>query len=370
MSRYSDVLHKAEPPPLPVVDWASIGQTAPRPVPITYQGPDAPLPTADIVVLTWTSAEWSALDHVFLNSNTTRAPKSAYDWHKSWYLYSHTAPPPPSDQSGPPLWGYYQMVEITTIKGDTLRVLLFKCDSHLAHPPWFQGLYNMLVQIINDVKPQFIYSIGTAGGSREDVRLGDVVITNAAEIKIECDENAGAPNNQTFVCDGPFPATTLLAAAEARLFFDMSTVVTDAALQSAVVQLHDQVPDSASFGLSDLLNSALSPGQLHDSKALPMPGIPLLTTDYYYIATGTDSTQWPVLEMDDAVIGYVAGQRGIEYAFVRNVSDPLVPNVTSGGVTIPFDVRKRWSGLIYEEFGLYTSFNGAVTTWATIAGHD
>jgi nucleoside phosphorylase len=150
----------------------------------------------------------------------------------------------------------------------------------------------------------------------------------------------------------------------------MSTVVTDEALENTIVQLHQQVPDSASFGLSDLVNQAIAPGQMHDSKALPMPGTALLTTDYYYIATGTDSAQWSVLEMDDAVIAYVAGQHGIEYAFVRNISDPLVPNTGGGGQTIPDDVRGRWSGLIYEEFGFYTSFNGAITTWATIAGQD
>jgi hypothetical protein len=31
-------------------------------------------------------------------------------------------------------------------------------------------------------------------------------------------------------------------------------------------------------------------------------------------------------------------------------------------------VRKRWSGLIYETYGLYTSVNGAIATWATLAG--
>jgi hypothetical protein len=31
-------------------------------------------------------------------------------------------------------------------------------------------------------------------------------------------------------------------------------------------------------------------------------------------------------------------------------------------------VRDRWSGLIYENFGLYTSFNGALATWSAIAG--
>ena len=38
----------------------------------------------------------------------------------------------------------------------------------------------------------------------------------------------------------------------------------------------------------------------------PTPGQPLLTTDYYFIASGDDAAQYAVLEMDDGVIGYVA----------------------------------------------------------------
>nr|MCU0341393.1 hypothetical protein [Spirosomataceae bacterium] len=41
---------------------------------------------------------------------------------------------------------------------------------------------------------------------------------------------------------------------------------------------------------------------------------------------------------------------------------------TNTGVTISDTVRGDWSGLIYKNFGLYTSFNGALATWATIAG--
>ena len=35
--------------------------------------------------------------------------------------------------------------------------------------------------------------------------------------------------------------------------------------------------------------------------------------------------------MDDAVLGQVAGTMGVNYAFVRNVSDPVVPSQTQNG---------------------------------------
>lgn len=373
MSRYSDVLvlpYGGEWSPLPVVDWQRIGQVAPAPVPITYQGSDAPLPKADIVVLTWTSAEWSAFDHVFLNSSTTRT-KTSRDWQSNWYLYKRNAPPPAAGQSTSPLWGYYQLVEMNTAKGNKLRVLLFKCDSHLAHPPWFQGLADMVARILEDAQPAWIYSIGTAGGTRDDVRLGDTVVTNAAHIKLQNPENTGSPvNDQSFVCSDGFPSSDLFEAIQEQLYFSMNHVVTYPVLQNALAQLHQKVQDSAQFGLDDLLNAALRPEELQESRALPMQGTPLLTTDFYYIATGTDASQWAVLEMDDAVIAYVAAQQNVKYAFFRNISDPLVPNMTGGGETIPDDVRDQWSGLIYEDFGFYTSFNGAITSWATITAQD
>jgi hypothetical protein len=72
--------------------------------------------------------------------------------------------------------------------------------------------------------------------------------------------------------------------------------------------------------------------------------------------------------MDAAVVAWVAAQHGVDYLFVRNVSDPLVPAATASGAAIPEQVRNGWSSLIYEDFGLYSSFNGALTTWAVIAG--
>lgn len=370
MSRYSDVWVKPNTgdwPPLPVVDWQRIGQSAPVPVPVAYQGADAPLPRADVVVMTWTSAEWSAFDQVFLNSATTRT-REATDWRQSWYAYSRNAPTVAGVSPYTPLWGYYQLVDIPGAGGAPQRVLLFKCNTHLAHAPWFQGLAQMVQLILADAQPSLILSIGTAGGTRPDVRLGDTVVTNAAHIKLQNPENAGAGiDGQTFTSSGPFPSQDLYAQVQAQLMFRMSSVATYPALQSALAQMHHAVPNSSQFGLEDLLNDAIRPESLHDPRALPMPGTPLLTTDFYYIATGDNAAQYAVLEMDDAVIAYVAGQAGVDYAFFRNISDPLVPAATAGGTTIPDPVRDGWSSQIYEGFGLYTSYNGALATWASLA---
>lgn len=38
--------------------------------------------------------------------------------------------------------------------------------------------------------------------------------------------------------------------------------------------------------------------------------------------------------------------------------------------TILEPIREEWSGYIYSNFGLLSSLNGALTTWATIAGDE
>jgi len=352
---------------LPPVDWGQIDKKPPAAVAVAYRGPEAPLPRADVAILTWTSAEWSALDHVFLGSGSAGA-RSPYELGSGWYLYGLNAAGLATDNPLAPLWGYYNLVEVGA-GSEGLLVLLFKSDAHLAHPPWIAGLEQLLGQILDDSEVAWVYSVGTAGGSAESERLGDIVVTNSAHIQLKNPGNLGAPiDNQTFTC-GAFPSTRVVEEAQ-QLLFPLGTVVTDAALASLVQQLHAQVPDSVPFGLADLLNSSLGPENLDQPTPRPKPDVPLLTTDFYFIASGDDAAQWAVLEMDDAVIASVAGERDRKYAFVRNISDPIVPELASHGRLIPASVRDRWSGLIYENYGLFTSFNGAIVAWAAIAGGD
>jgi nucleoside phosphorylase len=367
MSRYTDVYRLPDtgtPPPLPIVDWKRVKHSAPVPITGVYDGPEAPLPKCDVVVLTWTSAEWSALDHVFVNSQSTRK-QSDREWEHAWHTYSRNAGGASTDNPGAPLWGLYRLVDIATTTAKTQRVMVFKCDAHLAHPPWLDGLARMVGQILDETGASWIWSIGTAGGSRLDIRLGDVVITNAAHIQLQKPDNkASKINNDTFK-GKVFPASKLFSTVQEHLFFEMTTVVTHPVLERMLSELHIKDASAASLTLDSLVNEPLSPANLRQSRVLPMDDTPLLTTDYYYIASGTDAEKWAVLEMDDAVIAWVAEQKGRHYAFARNISDPLVPS-TAHGKPIDESIRGDWSGLVYNNFGFYTSFNGALATWAAI----
>jgi len=367
VTRHSDVLavpHREALPPLPKIDWRRLKQQAPTPQPIHYAGPDAPLPKADIVIITWTTAEWSALDHVFLNSDAVRY-RSSRDFEKHWKLYTHKAP----ESSFSKLWGYYQLVTIKDPAGKFKTVLLFKSSSHLAHPPFIEGLQTMIAQIIDEVTPERVYSIGTAGGASLSEPLGSAAITNSARIELKKPENTSVDyNGKTFTCPGCFPGLELLPDLEKQLLFPLSNVVTHDELDYLLWRLHRDNKAAQKIQLEDLLNEPLSPNQLHEPRGLDKKDVPLLTTDYYFIATGDDAARYSALEMDDAVVAYVAESKKVDYAFVRNISDPIVPNQTTSGGEIPESVRSDWSGAIYQNFGIYSSFNGALITWATIAG--
>ena len=51
----------ANAPPLPAVNYGLVGKPAPSLLPT----PSGRLPKASVVVMTWASAEWAALQHVF-----------------------------------------------------------------------------------------------------------------------------------------------------------------------------------------------------------------------------------------------------------------------------------------------------------------
>jgi hypothetical protein len=368
MSRFTDIRVQApvrtQPSVLPPIDWASIGAQAPAPVTVTYKGPSAPLPAADIVMFTWTDSEWSAMDHVFLHGSIAGESESSTLTHK-WLQYSKGAPTG-SGREGGPLWGYYQLVDIQGQSGAKTRVLLMKSDAHLAHPPWIAGLENMVKAVVADAGPKLIYSIGTAGGASVSQCLGDVAITNGGTLQLKVSDNTPSGLSGKTFSSPSFPDLSLMPKAR-TLFFPLSKVATQKGLANILASAKKGQGGKAlePFSLSDLLNDAINPANLGSPKAVAFNGTPLLTTDYYFIAAG--NTDYAALEMDDAVVGYAAGLAHLDFVFVRNISDTLVPAETPAHQAIPADARQAWSSAVYDAYGLYTSYNSAIAAWATIA---
>ena len=67
------------------------------------------------------------------------------------------------------------------------------------------------------------------------------------------------------------------------------------------------------------------------------------------------------IEMDDAVIGEACASVQMPFGFVRNVSDPVQ------SATLPSKMQGQWGSAVYDAYGFYTSYNGALAAWAMLA---
>jgi len=90
----------------------------------------------------------------------------------------------------------------------------------------------------------------------------------------------------------------------------------------------------------------------------------LLTADSFLVATTAGNlAKFACVEMDDAIIAQVCSSNHVTFAFVRNISDPVQNAALSA------QVQGNWGHAIYDAYSLYTSYNGAIATWALIASN-
>jgi hypothetical protein len=66
--------------------------------------------------------------------------------------------------------------------------------------------------------------------------------------------------------------------------------------------------------------------------------------------------------MDDAIIAEACVAAGKQFGFVRNISDPVQ------SAAQPAKMQGNWGSTIYDAYGFYTSYNGALAAWAMLAG--
>lgn len=357
---------------LPIIEWQKAGvlelapklRGFPKPPPGKPDGwlDHDPLPRANVVVLTWTSAEWDALHYVFSNAlePLPENPANNWRWRTKWYPYRrnfYTIFPAlwtrrlisaTRDRSlGAPAlidnrWGSFAQASV-----GRRSVLLFKSELHINQDGETLPLAQLVRQILDECEPDLMLSIGTAGGVRPEDALGDAVVTNAARFRL-ADEFASAPfNRRTYTCGSWTPPDTYLPEARALL---------------ADVREYDVLPPTAHFPPGTVIHARPRRPVIH-----LCPGVPLLTTDFFEYGTTTNEL-WKegcCVEMDDAVVAMVceeASRSRVAYGFVRNVSDPIVNGA------LPPRLQTAWAVLTYQMKGLYTSYNGAIATWAMIAG--
>ena len=151
------------PPSLPPVNWAAIGQQAPQ-----LLATPSEIPAANAVVITWAEPEWAAMQQVFCSSTSMPYTKRNEGSWSGWVKYNDSVP------KGLGYWGYYRLVQITGA-----RVLLFKSNTHYAASQGEQDLTELTNRLIKYVKPKIILSIGTAGGARNSDPVGTVNVVHS-----------------------------------------------------------------------------------------------------------------------------------------------------------------------------------------------
>jgi hypothetical protein len=247
-------------------------------------------------------------------------------------------------------WGKYRLVEI-----QSKTVMLFKSNTHLDWPGQ-QYLEDLIYKFIDYVKPSLILSIGTAGGASPQDHIGTVRGVSAGTL------DTGSGTWPTYSNAWSADWAVLNQSGFSKLLFAIPTTQSD--LQSLCDQLNQYYGYNPPYTLDQLNPTDLNMGDSSPAIDNQTGGsTPLLTTSTFVVGTTAGNyQQYAVIEMDDAVIGKVCQENNVAFGFIRNVSDPVQNAALSS------DVQGNWGSCIYDAYGLYTSYNGALATWAILAG--
>lgn len=331
-------------PDLPPVIWSAIGQQAPT----LLDTPAGELPAADAVVIAWTDAEWAALEHVFCGSATsmTYASRNRSSW-PGWQKYTNGLP----TVTDFTYWGEFRLIQV----GNS-PVLLFKSETHLDFPGQ-QYLAQLIGRIISNVRPKLILSTGTAGGARPADHIGTVNVVRAATLYESNQPQSNWPEyTNAWHADWNLFSHTGFN----KLLFPVPTTASD--LQSISTQFNSFW--GVSYALTDL-----NPGNVNTADPQPAinnlttAGTPLLTTGTFVVGTNTGNLgNFACVEMDDAIIAEACVANNVAYGSVRNISDPVQ------NAALPQQIQAHWGQAIYDAYGFYTSYNGAIAAWAVLNG--
>ncbi len=332
-------------PPLPVVNYAAVSRTAPS----LLQTTAGALPKASTVVITWAEAEWAALEHVFCSGGAPMpyADRSRGDW-PGWEKYAADLP-----QGAPSGWGYWGSYRLVALGGEP--VLLFKSNTHLDWPG-ASFLRTLIERLVAEVEPALIMSIGTAGGAKITDHVGTVRAVSAATLY-----QAGQPANQWPEYKNGWTASDVLLRDPnfQSLLFAVPTTASDLRQLSAKFNQHYRTSYTLDQLDPDGLNLGDAVPQIDDQTG---GGTSLLTTSSFVVGnTAGDYQAYSSIEMDDAVIGEACAASGTAFAFVRNVSDPVQ------NAALPAEAQGDWGSAVYDAYGFYTSYNGAIAAWAMLA---
>jgi nucleoside phosphorylase len=298
------------------------------------------LPPGDVLIVTWTTDEGHALSRVLTPGLDSHAPSpgnGAAGGSRFWkpYVKNYDRIAATMHPRAPARANYHRLGTYWATTIGERKVTLLKSDSHFSQDGArdLRTTPNRAVweQIIDDCKPTWVITTGTAGGIGSRREVGDVVVSRF----VTFDPGGAQPALQDFACaidapHGRFDTAAQLFAANSHFLPNTNArapeIVRATSAQSGVLT-------TADFEYDDTANTF----HLKGKGAL--------------------------CEMGDAVLGSVCRQLGAaapRYAAVRNVSDPEIDSSDPDA--------SKLANYIYEHFGRWSSVCSAVVCWAIVAG--
>lgn len=351
--------------------------TAPVPQPIMpLPTNNAPLPEADVVIVTWTLAEANALAD-------TLTPKVG---RQKWYPYRRRFDEDyrklirdgaPAFNAGGRL-GYYYMTKIGKHK-----VLCYKSELHMNQDGKPDGLANsptggttlpvkkMFEQIIAETKARLVITEGTAGGVYLEQSLGDVSVTRGAKFRCSSEFKNAPFNEKTYTSNWKVP-TKYIAQAEKFMDGFKKNVEEPAFAPPTKRNDYKGTPVKAWPNEPRIWLDGVQPTK--HGRPIMKDFHPMLTTDFFEFGTSANKLeeQGCGVEMGDAVLGLVCqemGNKAPQWLVIRNMSDPQI-NADLPTQPRKLNMQTHWAVWYYEQYGYWTSVNSALACWAVVAAYD
>ncbi|MCX6316019.1 MAG: hypothetical protein NTW29_01910 [Bacteroidetes bacterium] len=352
----------------------------PKPKAISPQpGINAPLPKADVLVVTWTVAEQNALCDVMtpgVSRNKWYRYRRNWDEHFNALIRQGDSTKKPPSRVNNRLGSWYPVTV------GNKKVICFKSELHLNQdginlnadgtPADTVTGYatlpvkDLFIQLIEEAQPSLVITVGTAGAVFKEHGLGDVVVTRGAKFRLQ-DEFAKEPYNgidiegAQYKCEWEVPTQYFEKAEEMMGGFKQN--LKEPAFTTPTVR-YDDVPAP--------LNSWPNEAKIRMDGTGELPEFhPIVSTDFFEFGTSSNEMEKvaAAMEMGDAVLGLVCEEMDNppKWLVIRNLSDPQI-NADLPVKPSILNMQTHWAVWYYEKYGYWTSVNSALTTWAVIAG--
>jgi nucleoside phosphorylase len=302
---------------------------APETDKVAPAGSGGSLPTADVLVVTWTVDEGHALSRVLTPGKDSRNDYRPYTLN--FASISKKMRP------GCPALEVKRLGTYWTTKIGAKSVVVFKSDSHMSQDGPKLPNIDVWSQIISEVQPKIVITTGTAGGIGKQFEVGDVVVSPI--VRFDCISKFKSEPFHDAHYSSVAPKTKYLATAKTLFKANSAQLPKENTRPPNIVRV--------------------APTALASS---------VMTTDFFGFDTSDNhyhlQRMADVSEMGDAVLGLVAsrmGDKAPRWVAVRNVSDPQIK--AEGTLRQQAQIAAQ----IYKGFGRWSSVCSAIVCWALIA---